>query len=153
MKNLLLLIVSVLGPFINLSAQDYNNEKIVSEIIIDNIDAKLTINDGTDLFHITIKDEDHSCVADICGVCYSEEDKDFKQNIKVLRNNLVDIYHSIGNLKNCDIKKWENEGIKFTVYGIAPDIAYICIDGHGHGTISKDGVKKFYTWIDTLNDK
>lgn len=142
-----------LGFSFSLQAQNSKNEILVSEVAIENITAKLTEDNGKKLFQITVKDEDHSCVVDYCGIYYSEKDKDYSKNIETLSNNLKDIYKTLGDVEKCAVLKWEGKDIKFTVYGIAPDVAYICVDGHGHGTISKEGVKMLYSWMDSLEHK
>ena len=154
MKKIQLIALLVLGLVFGVQAQNSNNSITLSEVQAGNVTLKLSKDAKVEVFSIIVVDEDHSCVADLCGFSYDNKHKSYKHNISTLSNNLKEIYKTLGNVKKqCDILKWETEGIKFTVYGIAPNVAYICVDGHGHGIMSKDDVKKVSDWIETLDIK
>ena len=151
MKKIKLFTLIILGLVFGVQAQDSTKSIILSEVEAGNFHAKLSKDGNIDVFSVTVIDEDHSCVVDFCGITYNNKQKDFKQNIKILNNNLKDILTTLNkDIENCAVLKWESKGLKFTVYGIAPNVAYVCIDGHGHGILSKDDIKKISNWIDGL---
>ncbi len=155
MKKIQFIALIILGLVFGVQAQKQVPQKsiILSEVKASNVNMKLSKDGNTEVFGITVIDEDHSCVVDLCGITYSNRDKTYKEDIKILKNNLKEINATLGNVEKCAVLKWESKGIKFTVYGIAPNVAYICVDGHGHGIMSKDDVKKVYTWIEGLDIK
>ena len=158
MKKIQLIALIILGLVFGVQAQkhvkDADNTIILSEIESGNLSAKLSKDGKMEVFSITVMDEDHSCVTDFCGFSYNSKDKTYIENIKSLNNNLKAVLVTIsGDVENCAVLKWESEGIKFTVYGIAPKIAYICVDGHGHGILSKKDMEVLSAWIDELEIK
>lgn len=148
----LILIGLVLGLQSQTQAQETDKSIILSELETGCVHMKLSKDGKNEVFGVTVIDEDHSCVVDFCGFTYNNEDKSYKEDVSVLNNNLKEIYSKLGNVEKCAVLKWDSKGIKFTVYGIAPNVAYICVDGHGHGILSKEDVKKAYTWIDDLKN-
>lgn len=150
MKKIQIISLLILGLVFGVQAQNSDKNIILSEVDAGNISMKLSKDGSSEVFSVVVKDEDHSCVVDYCGFTYSNKDKSYKGNIKLLNNNLKTILSTLGDVEKCAVLKWEGEGIKFTVYGIAPNVAYICVDGHGHGIMSKNDVKKVSTWIDSL---
>jgi len=151
MKKVQFIALIILGLVFGVQAQESNKAIVLSEVSAGNINAKLSKDGGTDVFSITVIDEDHSCVVDFCGFTYSNKDKSYKGNVEKLNSNLKAIYATLGDVEKCAVLKWESKGIKFTVYGIAPNVAYVCVDGHGHGILSKASILKFSTWIDGLD--
>ena len=156
MKKIQFIALIILGLVFGAQAQvkEADNAIILSKIESGNLSAKLSKDGKVEVFSVTIMDEDHSCVTDFCGFSYNSKDKKYVENIKSLNSNLKEVLKTIsGDVENCAVLKWESEGIKFTVYGIAPKIAYICVDGHGHGILSKKDVEKLSNWIDGLEVK
>ncbi len=154
MRKVSLIALVILGMVFGVQAQNSDNSITLSEVQAGNVTLKLSKNGKLEVFSIVVEDEDHSCVADFCGFSYNNKNKSYKHNITTLSNNLKEVYKTLGHVeKQCDVLKWETEGIKFTVYGIAPNVAYICVDGHGHGIMSKEDVKKVSDWIETLDIK
>jgi len=153
MKKILFSLFLITGSLVAIHAQTTENSKLISEIITGNVGAKLSISDGNEVFFISVKDEDHSCVVDICGIYYSETEETYEENILSLGRNLKEIYNTLGKVEDCAVLKWNNVGVKFTVYGIAPNVAYVCIDDHGHAILSKKDIEKLYKWIDSLEKK
>ena len=152
MKKIQIIALLVLGLVFGAQAQDSDKAIVLSEVEAGNINAKLSKDGKTEVFSVTVIDEDHSCVVDFCGFSYNNKDKDYKQDIKTLNSNLKAILTTLdGDIESCAVLKWESKGIKFTVYGIAPNVAYICVDGHGHGILSKENVKTVSNWIDGLS--
>jgi hypothetical protein len=153
MKKVQLIALMILGLVFGVQAQVSDDIIVLSEVEAGNVNMKLSNDGKSEVFSITVIDEDHSCVVDFCGYVYNNKEKTYKENIEGLNRSLKAIDTTLGNVEKCAVLKWENEGIKFTVYGIAPNVAYICVDGHGHGILSKENIEKLSTWIDGLTIK
>ena len=151
MKKVQFIALIILGLVFGVQAQESDKAIVLSEVDAGSINAKLSKDGATDVFSITLMDEDHSCVVDFCGFTYNNKDKSYKEDIASLSSNLKAVYATLGDVEDCAVLKWESKGVKFTVYGIAPNVAYICVDDHGHGILSKKNVLKFSTWIDGLD--
>jgi hypothetical protein len=153
MKKVLIIIMLFVGAHTTSHAQtNTENDKLISEVHAGLVSMKLTTTDGHENFHITVKDEDHSCVVEFCGIFYSDKKESYTRSIEELSNILKEINKTIDSeIEKCAVIKWSGTDIKFTVYGIAPDVAYVCIDEHGHAILSHSQVKILYTWIDNLN--
>lgn len=154
MKKIKLIALLLLVIVFGVQAQHSNKEIILSDVVAGSIHGKLSKDGKAEVFSITVVDEDHSCVVDFCGFSYNNKNKTYKHNIEVLNNNIKEVLSTLdGEIESCAVLKYEGKGIKFTVYGIAPTVAYICVDGHGHGILSKEDLKAVTNWIDSLKIK
>jgi len=153
MKKIQFIALIILGMVFGVQAQVSDDTIVLSEVEAGNVHMKLLKDGNSEVFSITVIDEDHSCVVDFCGFVYNNKEKTYKENIESLNRSLKAIAATLGDVERCAVLKWENEGIKFTVYGIAPNVAYICVDGHGHGILSKEDIVKLSAWVDGLKIK